>query len=282
MKASFWVAPEGADGALTLQPVESISPRPTGGIGFLATREGAEIAARCPQTAALLPVLASALHNQQPHAPGALFDITDWPAEETTLLSQMLGEGEVTGLAALPGGVVAQIEETTLAGLWRVRFTGDDGRLTADYLEVAAIPHIVRRAAELGAESLEIGAPPEGVMNAMPVLAEIADQMRNLQPGAPPHVVNFTLMPVSDVDMAFLQKTLGQGAVQLVSRGYGACRISATGARHVWAVQYFNAADAVLLDTLEIGDIPAAALAAREDFEDSAQRLVEIHEAYFA
>ena len=47
-------------------------------------------------------------------------------------------------------------------------------------------------------------------------------------------------------------------------------------------MQYFNASDEIVLDTLEIGDAPAAACAAEEDFRDSAQRLREIEEAYFS
>jgi hydrogenase-1 operon protein HyaF len=82
--------------------------------------------------------------------------------------------------------------------------------------------------------------------------------------------------------MAFLQQVLGDGPVQLVSRGYGHCKVTATGARNVWSVQFFNAMSTIILDTLEIGDAPAAARAADEDFHDSAERLREIHEAYFA
>jgi hydrogenase-1 operon protein HyaF len=36
----------------------------------------------------------------------------------------------------------------------------------------------------------------------------------------------------------------------------------------------------VVLDTLEIGDVPISVLAAREDFEDSAGRLDEILQAF--
>jgi hydrogenase-1 operon protein HyaF len=39
--------------------------------------------------------------------------------------------------------------------------------------------------------------------------------------------------------------------------------------------------DEIVLDTLEIGDAPAAACAAEDDFRDSALRLSEISEAYF-
>jgi len=105
--------------------------------------------------------------------------------------------------------------------------------------------------------------------------------MNAYAPGDPYHVINFSLLPFNDVDMAFLQQTLGNGPVQLISRGYGACKITATGARHVWSVQFLNASQAIILDTLEIGDVPVAACASEEDFRDSAERLREIHEAYF-
>ena len=53
------------------------------------------------------------------------------------------------------------------------------------------------------------------------------------------------------------------------------------GARGVWSVQYTNTMDAVVLDTLEIGDVPAAVLAADEDFADSSMRLRDVEDAYF-
>jgi hydrogenase-1 operon protein HyaF len=94
-------------------------------------------------------------------------------------------------------------------------------------------------------------------------------------------VINFSLLPMTPEDMAFLQATLGQGPVRLASRGYGQVRAVATAARGVWSVQYANTMDTVALDTLEIGDVPAVVIAADEDFADSSVRLREIDEAYF-
>jgi len=283
MKLGFWLAPESSDAALTAAPLiggDESAARNT--VSFLATAQGAQAIARCPRAAALLPQLAEALQNQKATAQGRLFDITDYGADDLELIGQALGEGEVSGVAALPDGVVARICEAVVAGLWRVRFHDAAGRLSADYLEVGAIPEIVRRAATLAADRLSFGAAPAGAMNVMPVLAEISERMSAYVEGAPAHAINFSLLPFCDVDMAFLQQTLGDGPVQLVSRGYGACKITATGARHVWSVQFFNAMDAIILDTLEIGEVPEAARAAEEDFQDSAERLREIHEAYFA
>lgn len=285
MKAGFWVAPEGSDAAMTFLPLTcedtTAMRRGTGIVSFLATSNGEQLIARCPRAAELLPRLADALQSQSAAAPGRLFDITDYENDDRELLTQALGDGEVNGVAALPDGVIAQIQEASMAGLWRVRFMDAGGRLSADYLEIGAIPEIVKRAANLTADRLLFGAAPVGAMNVMPLLAEIADRMSAYRSGEPSHTINFSLLPVSDTDMDFLQQTLGNGPVQLVSRGYGACKITATGARCVWSVQFFNAMDAIILNTLEIGDVPAAACAADEDFRDSAERLREIYEAYF-
>lgn len=282
MKVGFWVAPEGAEEAVTLAKIGGDDAlADTRRINFLATRSAEELIARCPSVAGLLPRVADALAAQKASAPARLFDITDLPADDRELLSQLLGAGEVAGVAALTDGVVAQIQESVLAGLWRVRFTDEGGACIADYLEIAAIPQAVRKAAELARTKIDIGVPPADAMNVMPLLAEIRARGAAHRPGDPPHVINFSLLPVNDADMQFLQQTLGDGPVRLVSRGYGSCRVHATGVRNVWSVQFFNAMDAIILDTLEIGDPPLAACAADEDFHDSAERLREIHEAYF-
>jgi hydrogenase-1 operon protein HyaF len=282
VKAGFWVAPDGADEAMTMLPIGGeAAAEARRNANFLATRSAEELIERCPSVAELLPLLAEALETQRACEGGRLFDITDLGAEDRELLSQVLGEGEVAGVAALTDGVVAQIQESVLAGLWRVRFVDSRAALVADYLEIGAVPQAVRKAAELAAGELSFGAPPQDVMNVMSLLAEIRDRMTAHRPGAPAHVVNFSLLPMSEADMAFLQQTLGPGPVRLVSRGYGTCRVLATGARNVWSVQFFNAMDAIILDTLEICDAPAAICAADEDFRDSAVRLREIDEAYF-
>jgi hypothetical protein len=64
------------------------------------------------------------------------------------------------------------------------------------------------------------------------------------------------------------------------SGGYGSSRVFATGLRHVWAVQYVNGMGNVILDTLEVGGVPVSVLAAKEDFQDSAERLAEILQAF--
>lgn len=290
MKAGFWVAPEG-EGEVTMMPIgidataSGFAGRSgltgAGTISFLATASATELIERCPKVAALLPDLVAALAAQTADAPGRLFDLADLGPDDLTLLGQVLGEGEVAATVALPEGVIAQIRESVMAGLWRVRFSDASGTLVADYVEVAAVPAAVERAAAATRVLGDLPDAPAGAMNVMPVLSEIRDRAAAHVAGAPSYTITFSLFPMSETDMAFLQETLGPGPVQILSRGYGTCRIVATGVRNVWSVQYFNAMDTIVLDTLEIGDVPETARAAVEDFRDSADRLKEIEEAYF-
>jgi hydrogenase-1 operon protein HyaF len=43
----------------------------------------------------------------------------------------------------------------------------------------------------------------------------------------------------------------------------------------VWWVQYFNSMDQIILNTLEVADVPEVALVASDDFQDSIERLAE-------
>lgn len=288
MKAGFWVAPDGADAPIAMLPIggpdlsgHRASTTGTGALSFLATTSAEAMIARCPGVAALLPRIADALDAQAADARGTLFDLAGLGAEEVALMGEVLGEGEVAATVALPDGVVAQVQESVLAGLWRVRFTDASGALVADYVEVASIPEAVRRAAAMMPADIALGEPPAGAMNVMPVLAEIRDRVATRRPGEPSHTLSLSLLPMSPEDIAFLETTLGTGPVKIVSRGYGTCRIHATALRDVWAVQFFNAMDTILLDTIEVGPVPVVACAAEEDFRDSAERLREIEEAYF-
>ena len=288
MKLGYWVAPEGAEEAVNVFPIgaESLDVRHAslsgaGAIKALAALDGAALAEQCPRAMMLLEQLTTALADQRAGSASQAFRLDDFTAMERKLVADVFGEGEVSGVVALPDGSVAQIQESVLAGLWRIRLEGADDE-AREYVEVAAIPELVVRAAsDLTAPDFVLGTPPEGAMNVMPVLAEIRERAQAYQVGDRSQIINFTLLPMSPVDMTFLQETLRNGPIQLISRGYGSCRILATGTRNVWSVQFFNAMDTIILDTLEVGGVPKVAIAADEDFEDSAERLTEIREAYF-
>jgi hydrogenase-1 operon protein HyaF len=61
----------------------------------------------------------------------------------------------------------------------------------------------------------------------------------------------------------------------VLSRGFGNCRITATAHPYVWWVQYFNNMEKLILNSIEIVDMPAVALAAAEDHEATVVRLDE-------
>ncbi|MBB4258209.1 hydrogenase expression/formation protein [Bradyrhizobium sp. CIR3A] len=240
--------------------------------------DGDELARNYPNATALLSNAAAAVGGQRSGARTQLYGLAHLSDLERNLIGEVLGEGEVAGVVALPDGSLAQIRESVLAGIWRVRIGSEPAH---EYVEVGAIPQIVRRAAaDLTSADLATDAAPDGAMNVKPVLAEIREWARAWRFGMRAHVINLTLLPMSVVDLAFLQQSVGNGPVQLICRGYGTCRVQATGIRNVWSVQFFNSADDIILDTLEIGGVPIVALAADEDFQDSAERMQEIIKAY--
>jgi hydrogenase-1 operon protein HyaF len=73
---------------------------------------------------------------------------------------------------------------------------------------------------------------------------------------------------------------LGKGTTSILSRGYGTNRITSTMTDKVWWVQYFNSDDTLILNTLEVCEVPSVACAALEDLADSATRLTEILALY--
>lgn len=203
-------------------------------------------------------------------------DMAELDQQSRQALQEMLGEGEVSGEVALDG-VTYTITESVLTGIWRI-----NGSDATEWLEVAPVPAVVTRAAD-SLRPAPVALPPAlpGLMNGLPVLAEINEHAANWQEGSGPNrVLNFSLLPMSPQDQALLIDVLGRADLVLNSGGYGNCRVMATRVRHVWAVQYVNGMGHTILDTVEIGRVPDAAVAAREDFEDSAERLDEILEAY--
>ncbi|WP_445219995.1 hydrogenase expression/formation C-terminal domain-containing protein [Bradyrhizobium sp. Pa8] len=282
MKARFGTVPE--DGERPIYREESLDAAGSrvsaaGALAKLASLDSVELAWSCPNAVELLSRIAATIAIQKADAPTRLFRLGNLNDLERKVIADVFGEGEVAGVVALPDGSLVQIQESVLAGIWRVRLKTDEA---SEYLEVGAIPEIVRRAAtDLTTVDFEIVETPEGTMNVLPVLAEIRGCALAWRPGIRSRIINFTLLPMSPADWSFLKETIKNGPIELVSRGYGSCRVLASGIRNVWSVQFFNATDSIILDTLEVGGVPAVATAADEDFRDSAERLQEIIEAYF-
>jgi len=235
------------------------------------------LAAQASAGIALLRDIAAAmLKHKETDAP-LTFSTEHLDAVSRTLVSEVLGRGEVSGQVSEPAPM--QIQESVYPGLWRVK-----SAMRADAPEcliIADIPPLLRFHAHKSIDpTMRINKEREGVMNALPVLAEIRDHVKGYVSGGSNHVINFTLLPMSEADMGLMRETLGAGHVDMVSKGYGKCRVCSTRWPNVWSVQFFNAMDTIILDSLEVGDVPVSVRAAGDDFVDSGARILEVIEAY--
>jgi len=227
----------------------------------------------------ILETILEKLSAWQPGDGPAVIPLDGLDDDDRAIVDQVLGDGEVSVI--YEGAVRAVSQESVLAGVWRVQYLDADDRVERDVIEVAEIPSLVSEAVFGDARSeIEFDADniPAGVGNAAPILTELADK---LSAGSEePHVVNLTLLPCTDEDIAFLMTTLGGGPTVILSRGYGNCRITSTAVRNIWWVQYFNSQDTLILNSIEVSRVPAVACAAAEDIADSKARLEEILEVY--
>jgi hydrogenase-1 operon protein HyaF len=191
------------------------------------------------------------------------------------IANQMLGDGEVS--IQVNGNRPLHIQESIFTGLWRIVELDAAGQLMADWLEAAPLPAAVIEAARDGASTgpapVEI---PAGAMNSPALLQELHSQVKHRKAGDPPHVLNLTLFPMTPQDHQVLERALPVGNVAIISRGFGNCRVTSTATRDIWRVQYFNSMNTLILNTIEVVDVPEVALAADEDLDDSRTRLAEL------
>lgn len=213
-------------------------------------------------------------------APGQV-SLAGLDAADIALVNQALGEGEASAIVAdREGASELRVQESVFAGVWRL-MTWRADELLDDVIEVGPVPaRFAVTAAEdvwpQGALPQWVGALPPNVQNAPLLIDEIRDQALRWAPGQLPHVVNLSLLPVTPEDIGFLDHHLGTGRLLVLSRGYGNCRISNTRLPNCWRVVYYNAMDKVILNTVEVVDMPEVAMAAPEDLRDSHTRLLDV------
>lgn len=221
------------------------------------------------------------LDSYQPGDSMSVINLPVLDADNNDLIDQVLGEGEVSIIFHAEKQI--RIQESVLAGVWRVQYLGAKGDIVKDSVEVGDIPAVVREMTFTGRhinKVIEKQECQEGVSNAIPLLSELNDSIAVSDAAAGPYIINLTLLPQSDADLEYLAKVLGKGGVTILSRGYGNCRVMSTETYNVWWVQYFNSQDAIILNTLEVTPVPVVVCASQEDIADSAQRLQEIREVY--
>ena len=197
------------------------------------------------------------------------------------LVNQILGEGEVS--VSYNGHVRARSQESVLAGVWRTLYFDQDEQVCYDLLEVADVPHTARlpddrnRPVDIGS----VGITDE-FNNALSILVELRSHSDRYEATRQAHTINLTLLPLSEAELEFLDARLGRGPIDTLSRAYGKCQIISTLTPNVWWVRFYNSMGTLILNTLEVVDVPAAISAAPEDLADSAMRLDSILAPYWS
>ena len=203
------------------------------------------------------------------------------------VVNQVLGEGEVS--ATIVGDdsinlVQIDIQETAFVGVWRVVALAQ-GVKVYDAIEVGTIPALIWQTAQQDAQVTHTPSPlPKELVNIPSIIHEIqshsqaslAMQGQEGFANATPHVVNLTLLPLTEVDIAYIDDQLGTGRITILSRGYGNCRITNTLTAHAWRLVYYNSQDNVILNCIEVTDVPLVACASESDLQDTLERLVEV------
>lgn len=211
----------------------------------------------------------------------SVVDLTHLDEKNRTFINEAFGNGEVGVLFS--GSINTHIQESVLAGVWRVQYLDNHKALVRDTIEIADIPDLVRHGVFPQAKSaieFDENNLPDGLMNATSLITEINDKSASFQPSDAKHVINLSLLPHTPEDLSFLGELLGSGPAVILSRGYGNCRITSTATKNVWWVQYFNSQDSLILNTIEISEVPDVACASPEDIEDSADRMGDILSIY--
>ena len=181
-------------------------------------------------------------------------------------INELLGVGEVS----VQTGIDLRAQETAFTGIWRIRGDG------VDDVEAGAFPSALRNLALARVfPSAATAVPPQDLMNAPALYHEIRTLSAQWTAARAAHVINLSLLPATPDDLAWLDEQLGRISFSILSRGFGNCRITATALPYVWWVQYFNNMEKLILNSVEIVDVPAVALAAVEDYEETTIRLAE-------
>ncbi|RQW71165.1 hydrogenase expression/formation protein [Halomonas sp. YLB-10] len=262
------------------QPEEAVLdylPMPSGMSTFQPSFPEVEDPERIRPALDALSALAYRAAQWTPEGGNLVVELPSLDAENRKALADALGEGEVA--IKVGGKNAVEIQESVFAGLWRVTSRDVDHATGSvrEHIEIGVVPLAV-----VQCRQQRIFCPPEagqGVVNGPFIVSELIERCEERVPGGEPYAINLSLLPHTPEDLAYLDEALGRGEVTILSRGYGNCRIDSTALDHVWRVRYFNSQDSLILDVIEVSDVPEVACAAAEDIADSVIRLKQVVEA---
>jgi hydrogenase-1 operon protein HyaF len=224
--------------------------------------------------------LQAALTEPRDGAQPVLADLSGLDADSREVVDQILGEGEVSISVSAEANV--RVQESVLAGVWRILHLDDEGRVAADLLEVAPYPYVLSVAFE-NSRPLDTTAGDDvaEMANALPILVELDEAVRRYAADGKEHSINFSLLPTTAEELEFIGARLGDGSVNILSQAYGKCQVISTLTPNTWWVRYFNGMDKLILNSIEVVAVPNVVTAAEEDLRDSAARLQEILAPYW-
>lgn len=217
------------------------------------------------------------LAAQTADMPATALDLARLPREDRVAVDLLLQDGDVNVLYA--GARRVEIQLSAYPGLWRVRYFELGGsELVADMLEIGSVPRVVSVGSFPHPEphwQLDPASLPGGVVNAPLLLMELLDRSELYAPGESPYALDLSQLPQGPEDLQFLAQSLGQGPVTVLTRGRGHCRINSTRLPYVWWLQHYAASDSMILNTLEVIDVPAAVCVSQHELAIGAMRFAE-------
>lgn len=113
------------------------------------------------------------------------------------------------------------------------------------------------------------------LMNALPLLHEIQRALERLRVGGETRTINILNFPLSDLDSAFLDETLGRGNLTVNYDGTEHTFWQESKVSGVWWGEYRNSNGKVTMRSIEIAYFPLLAKAQTEDIDDGIRHLAD-------
>lgn len=228
--------------------------------------------ADCAEARESMRWLLRALNQAATSTTPLLRDLGALDQRNRELVDRILGEGEVSVIC--DGKVHARSRESTLSGVWQTAYLDEHDQIRGDLLEVGTMSHVA--GFKDGCDRMidtSLAGVEKGFTRASPILTELRSRSAAYRPGQDSHVINLTMLSLSDEEIAFIDGRLGRGPVSVHSRAFGKCQILSTQVANVWWVRYYNASGTLILNTLEVVDIPLVTCATPQDLVESHQRV---------
>lgn len=197
------------------------------------------------------------------------------PGGVADALEGLLGDGWVALTLRGADGASTRMEETSFAGVWRVHRHPVSASPATRSVEIGALPGLVvpTLARLTRTPPAAAGAPTDRLRV---LFADIARRASKVRADSAVHVVNLTLAGLDDEELAVLTDRLGTGPVSGVCLGFSTTRFASTAVQNVWRVRYFDQAERLVLDTLELVQVPECAVAQASEVRRSIHRLTEL------